>query len=162
MTTLTLAVAVTHEPTPQASPQASPLPALRGNEPSATASRWFPLSPEAALEVVRRDSLVDTMGSWTVFPGVTGVEGPAGRWGTEVGKRRRINLADGTFVTETITEVLGDRGFRYTLTDFSNTFGKLAYGIYGEWIAEPLDGGTLLHWTWTYPAKPGLHFAPSS
>ena len=87
------------------------------------------------------------------------MEGPAGRWGTEVGKRRRINLADGTFVTETITEVLGDRGFRYTLTDFSNTFGKLAYGIYGEWIAEPLDGGTLLHWTWTYPAKPGLHFA---
>ncbi|SDH48282.1 SRPBCC family protein [Agrococcus jejuensis] len=72
----------------------------------------------------------------------------SGRWGTTVGRSRRIALADETSMVETLREVDAPRRAAYTMSDLTGPFALLFRGVLGEWTFAPATGGTLVTWRW--------------
>jgi hypothetical protein len=87
------------------------------------------------------------------IPATIGVREQSGPWDT-VGQTRKLLLADGGHVIETITNVEPNHFFAYELTDFQKLFKRLVDHARAEWTYTEQPDGTLVHWTYTfYPHK---------
>ncbi|GAA2175892.1 hypothetical protein GCM10009846_27550 [Agrococcus versicolor] len=75
------------------------------------------------------------------------LSGPT-RWGTEVGQSRRIVLADGGSMVETVRTIDAPEATTYEMSDLTGPFATLFSGVLGEWTFEPLGGGTRVTWRW--------------
>lgn len=70
------------------------------------------------------------------------------RWGTEVGQSRRIVLADGGSMVETVRTVDAPGAIEYVMSDLTGPFAALFSGVLGTWTFEPTAGGTRVTWRW--------------
>lgn len=130
------------------------LPPMPADAPTVSAAAWSRLTPEVLAEALVNDKLTESNPAWLIFPGVSGIEGPAGNWYDQpAGSQRTIKLTDSTQVTETLAELIPGRLFRYDMTNFTGIFGSLSYGVYAKWEFEPADNGTLARWTWAFPGR---------
>lgn len=71
-----------------------------------------------------------------------------GRWGSEVGQSRRIVLADGGTMVETVRTVDAPGATTYAMSDLTGPFAVLFSGVLGEWTFAPIAGGTRVTWRW--------------
>jgi hypothetical protein len=92
------------------------------------------------------------------IPATVAVRDQTGPWNV-VGQSRRLILADGGHVIETITDVREDDFFAYELTDFQKLFRLLVDHARAEWTFSEQDGGTLVHWTYAFTARRGWGWA---
>jgi hypothetical protein len=87
------------------------------------------------------------------IPATIAVREQTGPWNV-VGQTRKLLLADGGHVIETITDVENEAFFAYELTDFQKVFKLLVDHARAEWTYTEKADGTLVHWTYTfYPRK---------
>lgn len=70
------------------------------------------------------------------------------RWGSEVGQSRRIVLADGGTMVETVRTADAPTATTYAMSDLTGPFATLYSGVLGEWTFSPVDGGTRVTWRW--------------
>ncbi|KHL18028.1 polyketide cyclase/dehydrase/lipid transport protein [Mumia flava] len=70
-----------------------------------------------------------------------------GEWGTP-GQVRRIRLADGNAVRETLTSLDPPTAFGYHLDDVSGPMAWLIASVDGEWRFEPAGTGVRITWSW--------------
>ena len=89
-----------------------------------------------------------------IIPAVTAVHDATGSWDA-AGRTRRLEQSDGGSVLETIRVVEAPARFAYDLTDFRGFFGVLVAGAHAEWRLSRADGGTRIHWTYSFTARPG-------
>ena len=91
------------------------------------------------------------------IPATVAVREQSGPWDS-VGQTRKLMLADGGHVIETITDVekpqAGSAFFAYELTDFQKLFKRLIDHARGEWTFTEQDGGTLVSWTYSFYPRP--------
>ena len=87
------------------------------------------------------------------IPATVAVREQSGPWDS-VGQTRKLMLADGGHVIETITDVekpqAGSAFFAYELTDFQKLFKLLVDHGRAEWTYTETPDGTLVHWTYTF------------
>jgi len=83
------------------------------------------------------------------IPATVAVREQSGPW-NEVGQTRKLILADGGHVIETITDVENEAFFAYELTDFQKAFKLLVHHARAEWTYTATPDGTLVHWTYTF------------
>ena len=87
------------------------------------------------------------------IPATIAVREQTGPWDV-IGQTRKLLLADGGHVIETITDVEKEAFFAYELTDFQKLFKLLVHHARAEWTYTAQPGGTLVHWTYTfYPRR---------
>ena len=70
------------------------------------------------------------------------------RWGSEVGQSRRIVLADGGTMVETVRTVDAPAATTYAMSDLTGPFAALFSGVLGEWTFVAVGGGTRVTWRW--------------
>jgi hypothetical protein len=87
------------------------------------------------------------------LPAVVEVRNQSGAWDT-VGRTRTLMLSDGGHVVETITDTDSPELFGYELSEFQKLFGILVSGARAEWRFEPLQGGAIVRWSYTFFARP--------
>lgn len=85
-----------------------------------------------------------------LLPAIDATERLAGgeRWGTEVGQSRRIRLADGGSMVETVRTRAAPSGVTYAMSDLTGPFATLFDGVLGEWTFEQAGPGTRVTWRW--------------
>ena len=113
-------------------------------------SRTVPGTPEQVYDVVIPGPLPEIFKHrHVVMPPIARVSGQEGVWGETVGQTRRIHLADGGAVTETLVE--SDRPARssYTITELQGPLKLLVSQAEGRWTFVPSGGRTVVTWAWT-------------
>lgn len=95
-----------------------------------------------------------------LLPGVVEVRDQTGNWDAP-GQTRQLMLSDGGWVIEHTTNVEPYGFFAYNLTDFQKLFKSLVDHARAEWTFTEVDGGTNIHWSYTFfprsaAAKPVL------
>jgi hypothetical protein len=94
------------------------------------------------------------------FPPVHEVLEAPDEWGT-VGQSRRIVLADGGRLRETLTAVDRPGGFEYRLDEITGRLRPFVGAVDGAWTVTPQDEGSLIGWSWTlYPTSPITRLTP--
>jgi hypothetical protein len=88
------------------------------------------------------------------LPAVIAVDDQTGAWDA-AGQTRTLVLSDGGSVVEHLRDVHPDMYFAYELSDFQKLFGRIVRGARAEWRFSEVDGGTRIHWTYTFFALPG-------
>jgi hypothetical protein len=88
------------------------------------------------------------------LPAVNAVADQPATWDTP-GQTRQLLLSDGGSVIEHITDVRRPDFFAYDLTDFQKLFGRLVEHARAEWTFAAVDGGTSIHWSYTFFPRPG-------
>jgi hypothetical protein len=85
-----------------------------------------------------------------LLPAIAATESLQGaqRWGTDVGQSRRIRLADGGSMVETLRTAEAPTAATYAMSELTGPFATLFSGVLGEWRFEPLGGGTRITWRW--------------
>ena len=83
------------------------------------------------------------------LPATVAVREQTGPWNV-VGQTRTLLLSDGGHVVETITDIERYEFFAYELSDFQKLFKRLVDHARAEWTFTPVDGGTLVHWTYEF------------
>ncbi|MFC7431916.1 MULTISPECIES: SRPBCC family protein [unclassified Agrococcus] len=108
-------------------------------------------SPEIAFDRVLGDDLTGFFDrGHLLLPAIAAtkpMEGHA-RWGTEVGQSRRIRLADGGSMVETLRTSDAPSSATYAMSDLTGPFAALYSGVLGEWTFEPVAAGTRVTWRW--------------
>ena len=92
------------------------------------------------------------------IPATVAVREQSGPWNV-VGQTRKLILADGGHVIETITDVEEQAFFAYELTDFQKLFKLLVHHARAEWIYTEEPNGTRVHWTYTFVPRRGWGWA---
>ena len=114
-------------------------------------SREVPGTPEEVYDAVIPTPLPAIFKHrHVVMPPIARVSGQDGPWGETVGQTRRIHLADGGAVTETLVE--SDRPARssYTITELQGPLKLLVSQAEGRWTFVPAASGrTVVTWSWT-------------
>lgn len=87
------------------------------------------------------------------IPAIRATEGDT-PWNTP-GQRRRIVLADGGTMQESLLTVEPPHRFTYVLTDLTGPLSPLVERIEGTWAFEPAGTGTRVTWTWVAHPKSG-------
>src|ERR1700712_3774746 len=87
-----------------------------------------------------------------LLPAVVEVRNQTGKWDAP-GQTRQLMLSDGGWVVEHTTNVEPYGFFAYNLTDFQKIFGKLVWMARAEWTFTEVDGGTNIHWSYTFFPK---------
>ena len=72
----------------------------------------------------------------------------AARWGREGGQSRRIVLADGGTMVETVRTVDAPSATSYAMSDLTGPFAALYGGVLGEWTFAAVGAGTRVTWRW--------------
>jgi len=88
------------------------------------------------------------------IPATVAVREQTGPWDA-VGQTRKLILADGGHVIETITDVEPEDFFAYELTDFQKAFKSLVDHARAEWTYVAVPEGTLVRWTYTFIPRRG-------
>jgi hypothetical protein len=84
-----------------------------------------------------------------LLPAVVEVRNQTGGWDAP-GQTRQLMLSDGGWVIEH-TDVVDRPGFfAYDLTDFQKLFGKLVAHARAEWTFTEVEGGTRIHWSYSF------------
>ena len=83
------------------------------------------------------------------LPGVIEVRDQSGAW-DKPGQTRQLMLSDGGWVREKTTNVEPYGFFAYNLTDFQKVFKSLVEYARAEWTFTEVDGGTTIHWSYTF------------
>ena len=122
--------------------------------PAATALARSPLAPAVLLPLIADLPLTEYLRGSRLFPAVLGVEGQEGSW-DRVGGGRRIRLADGGSVVETLVELAPGTSFAYELTGFTDVFRLIVHGVRGEWSFAPDGDGCIVRWTWEFAPRRG-------
>ena len=113
-------------------------------------SRTVPGTPEQLYDAVIPGPLPEIFKHrHLVMPPIVRVTGQEGEWGDRVGQTRRIHLADGGAVTETLVE--SDRPARssYTITELAGPLRLLVSQAEGTWTFTPTGATTVVTWAWT-------------
>ena len=84
-----------------------------------------------------------------LLPAVTEIRDQSGPWDGP-GQTRKLMLSDGGWVIEHITNVQPHGFFAYNLTDFQRIFKRLVDHARAEWTFTEVDGGTRIHWSYTF------------
>ena len=84
-----------------------------------------------------------------LLPAVTEVRDQSGAW-DKPGQTRKLMLSDGGWVIEHTTNVEPYGYFAYNLTDFQKVFRRLVDHARAEWTFSEVDGGTKIHWSYTF------------
>jgi len=92
--------------------------------------------------------------SYGPLPAVVGVRDQSGDWRTP-GHERTLELSDGGFVIERLTDASSPTFFAYDLRDFQKLFGGLVSGARAEWSFERIAEGTSIRWTYAFHPRPG-------
>lgn len=88
------------------------------------------------------------------IPAVVGVHDQTGAWDAPW-QTRRLELSDGSSVTERLVRVEPTSTFVYELSHFTGLLGRLVSGGRAEWSYRPAgDGGTRIDWTYSFFARP--------
>lgn len=109
------------------------------------------VSPEVAFDRVLGDELTGFFDrGHLLLPAIVATEPIVGdaRWGTEVGQARRIRLADGGSMVETLRTSDTPGSATYAMSDLTGPFAALYSGVLGEWTFEPAGAGTRVTWRW--------------
>jgi Polyketide cyclase / dehydrase and lipid transport len=115
-------------------------------ELTASASReqtWTTATPLTPVGYYRKSGII---------PAVVEVRDQTGNWDTP-GQTRQLMLSDGGWVVETIMNVEPYGFFAYNLTQFQKVFGMLVHHARAEWTFTKVQGGTTIHWKYTYFPK---------
>ncbi len=111
-------------------------------------SRTYPVSPQDAFDWLLPAPLPTIFSRrFAVLPPITHTE-QSGVWGT-AGENRRIFLAGGGSLTETLLTVQRSESFTYRLTEITGPTSLIAEAIDGEWRFSPAGTGTRITWRWT-------------
>jgi hypothetical protein len=118
-----------------------------------TSSRTIPVEVEDAYDRMLAMPLPQLFSRrYAVFPPITEVRDSPAPWGTE-GQSRRIVLADGGSVVETITEADPPRTWAYELTEVTGAMKPLVRTVDGRWSFAPAGTGTRVGFSWiVHPA----------
>jgi Polyketide cyclase / dehydrase and lipid transport len=92
-------------------------------------------------------------GRYGPIPSVKLVVEEQGKWGA-VGSSRRLILSDWGTVVEQVTDAKSPSFFAYDSRDFEKVFGRLIYGSRAEWSFAEVEGGTRIHWTYSFHPRP--------
>jgi hypothetical protein len=84
---------------------------------------------------------------YLALPPISEVREAPATWGT-VGQTRRIVLADGGTMLETLTRVDPPTAFGYTLTEITGPLAPLATSIDGTWAFDAVGTGSRVTWSW--------------
>jgi Polyketide cyclase / dehydrase and lipid transport len=84
-----------------------------------------------------------------LLPAVTEIRDQSGTW-DRPGQTRKLMLSDGGWVIEQTTNVEPHGYFAYNLTDFQKVFKRLVDHARAEWTFTEVDGGTSIHWVYTF------------
>lgn len=116
--------------------------------PTFAQSRTYPLAVDDAFTRVIAWPLPEIFSRrYLAIPPIREVrEGPAS-WDA-VGQSRRIVLADGGTMFETLTRVDRPTAFGYTITDLTGPLAPLVESLDGTWSFEPVGTGCRITWTW--------------
>jgi hypothetical protein len=90
-----------------------------------------------------------------LLPAVIGIEAQTGNWDT-IGQTRTVNLSDGRFAKELLTQYQKPDYFSYLVSDFSGILGLLITSAIGEWWFESSNlspNSTLIRWRYTFIPK---------
>jgi hypothetical protein len=114
-----------------------------------TSSRAIPVAVEEAYDRMVAMPLPELFSRrYALFPPIKEVREAPAVWGT-VGQSRRIVLADGGTVLETITEADRPRTWAYELTEVTGALKPLVATVDGRWSFAPAGTGTRVSWAWT-------------
>lgn len=86
-----------------------------------------------------------------LLPAIAATEPLAGgdaRWGTRLGQARRIRLADGGSMVETVRTIDAPAATTYVMSDLTGPFAALYDGVLGEWGFASAGAGTRITWRW--------------
>jgi hypothetical protein len=112
---------------------------------SALAATWDVATPLTPVGFYPKSGLL---------PAVTAVADQPATWDAP-GQTRQLLLSDGGSVIEHITDVRRPDFFGYNLTDFQKLFGRLVEHARAEWTFTTVDGGTNIHWSYTFFPRRG-------
>jgi Polyketide cyclase / dehydrase and lipid transport len=87
------------------------------------------------------------------LPAVMEVREQQGDWNV-VGSTRLLLLSDWGSVRETVTDADSPRFFAYDSQDFKKIFGRIVSGSRAEWTFTEVDGGTRIHWNYSFHPRP--------
>ena len=134
---------------------------MRTHEVSITRQAVIPGSPDEVFSfIAAEDVLPKILTGYGLLPAVTKTSENTGPW-TVIGSARKIYLADNTTVREQLTHYERSKRFAYRVWDFGNPIIRtLATGARGEWIFSPVQGGTLVVWTYTFTANNAVSALP--
>ncbi|MGH3346457.1 MAG: SRPBCC family protein [Nocardioides sp.] len=111
-------------------------------------SRAYPLTPADGFARLLPMPLPDLFSRrYLAIPPVRETREQPPTW-EAVGQTRRIVLADGGTMLETLTHVEPPLRFGYTLSELTGPLSPLATTIDGEWTVEPAGTGCRISWTW--------------
>lgn len=110
-------------------------------------SRTYPVSPQDAFDWLLPAPLPMIFSRcYAVVPAINRTEG-SGVWAT-VGQSRRIFMAGGGRLTETLLTVDPFESFTYRLSDITGPTSLIATSIDGQWRFSPAGTGTRITWSW--------------
>ena len=113
------------------------------------ASRTVPGTPEEVYDAVIPAPLPSIFKHrHVVMPPIARVSGQEGTWGETVGQTRRIHLADGGSMVETLTVVSPPSQYGYRIDRVRGPLKPLAKEIRGLWSFAPVGSGTKVAWRW--------------
>lgn len=110
-------------------------------------SRTYPVSPQDAFDWLLPAPLPMIFARrYAVLPAISRTE-ESGVWATP-GQIRRIFMAGGGSLTETLLTVRHPESFTYRLSDITGPTSLIATSIDGEWRFSPAGTGTRITWSW--------------
>lgn len=122
---------------------------------AATAEAVAPAPPEATFDIVAPADPARFYPSFGPLPAVVAVHDRSGAWDAP-GQTRRLELDDGSSVTEHLDRVERPRRISYHLDGFTGPFGRLVDHAEADWRFESVgDSATRIGWTYRYVARPG-------
>jgi Polyketide cyclase / dehydrase and lipid transport len=117
------------------------------------ASRLVAVEPTQAFDLLFAAPLPEVFSRrFAAFPAVQEVTDEPDDWGT-VGQTRRIVLADGGSLRETLTSVDRPSSYGYTLDDLHGRMRPFVATVDGLWSVTPEGTGARIGWTWTLFAQ---------
>lgn len=105
--------------------------------------------------VTAEDVLPKILTGYGWVPGVTHTSELTDDW-REPGASRLVHLKGGGTVREEMVECLPPHRFEYIVRDFTISLKRLVWFGVGSWVFTPVEGGVLIHWTYTFRARSGL------
>jgi len=129
--------------------------AANGKYQSNVVSAVLPAPIDEAWEFWRNTPITDFVEPTDRIPAIAGFENLKGDWG-EPGSIRRVNFEDGGSALERVLTNT-DREFTYQIWNIQTGSGRFIEHIYGKFVAQPVDSGTQI--TWSYNVKPRVFIA---
>jgi hypothetical protein len=116
-------------------------------------SRAYPVAPADMFAQLMPLPLPDLFSRrYVAIPPIREVRDAPPTWDT-VGQTRRIVLADGGTMHETLTLVDPPRAFGYTITELTGPLSPLASSVDGTWSVGASGTGCRVTWSWVVHPK---------